>query len=585
MVYEDEQKQIKDFEKVRRLASHMLKYKKEVVLIALSILTSTAVTMLAPYVLGLSVNSITQEKFTQTAEFGALYGALYVLNYFAENRRSYLLPVVSQKVIKDLRDECFRTLQIVPIDYYSKREAGRIMSYVLNDAEALSDFLTFQLPQVLAGFIGVIGSIAIMLYLNLSLTAISISVIPALALFSFALQGKIRKNFLETRRTIAVVTARLQEAISGIRVIKAFSKEREISKRFDEANVNNMLANLKANRLTSSFNSVILVIEAFGIALVLFYGSKEVLSGEITIGLLVSFLAYVQGFFNPIIQLSQFYNSYQTAMVGLERIYRLIDSAPKSDEKPAIPAPELKGEIEFQDVHFSYDGKTEVLKGVSFVIPSGSKVAIVGPTGAGKSTLVNILLKFYKPTSGRVLVDGYDIFSLETKSYRSQLAVVLQEPFLFSTTVFDNIRFGSKTTKEEVLKTLKELELEDIFSSLPQGIDTQLTERGGNLSEGQKQVVSFLRAIVRKPKIIILDEATSQLDPFTESRLQKALFKALSGRTSIIIAHRLSTVKTCDFVIYIDNGKVVEMGPPSKLVNSDGRFAKMLKAFSDSSAF
>jgi ABC-type multidrug transport system fused ATPase/permease subunit len=567
-----------DGQKVRRLVKQVMAYRMYVAVVVLSIFVSSTVSMLAPYVLGVTVDRIVGRNFLSAMYAALIYLSLYVVNYAAENRRSFYVPYVSQMVVKKLRDSCFETLQRVSVTYFTQREAGQIISRVTNDAEALSEFLTFQLPAVLSGMTGVVASIAIMVYLDPSLTLVSVSVIPLLALFTFAIQGRVRRNFLETRRKIAVVTARLQEAISGIRVIKAFSKEGEMANRFDVANIQNMNANIKANRLTATFNSSVQLIEAAGIALVLYFGAHQVLSGAITIGLLVSFVAYVQGFFNPVLQLSQFYNSYQSAMVGLDRIYRLVDTPADKDEG-LIPVEVIRGEVEFQNVSFSYDGKNEVLHDVSFVVPAGKKVAIVGETGAGKSTIVGILLKFYQPTGGRVLVDGYDLSKMKTVDYRKRISVILQEPFLLNATVIDNIRLGNPmATRGSVEEILRRVGLEDVFAMLPEGLDTVITEMGANLSEGQKQLVSFVRALVRDPCMIIMDEATSQIDSYTEAKLREAMKRGFKGRTVITIAHRLSTVVDSDLVVFVKSGRIAEIGSPYELLKGNGQFSGFFRS-------
>lgn len=567
-----------DGQKVHRLVKQVMAYRMYVAVVVLSIFVSSTVSMLAPYVLGVTVDRIVGRNFLSAMYAALIYLSLYVVNYAAENRRSFYVPYVSQMVVKKLRDSCFETLQRVSVTYFTQREAGQIISRVTNDAEALSEFLTFQLPAVLSGMTGVVASIAIMVYLDPSLTLVSVSVIPLLALFTFAIQGRVRRNFLETRRKIAVVTARLQEAISGIRVIKAFSKEGEMANRFDVANIQNMNANIKANRLTATFNSSVQLIEAAGIALVLYFGAHQVLSGAITIGLLVSFVAYVQGFFNPVLQLSQFYNSYQSAMVGLDRIYRLVDTPADKDEG-LIPVEVIRGEVEFQNVSFSYDGKNEVLHDVSFVVPAGKKVAIVGETGAGKSTIVGILLKFYQPTGGRVLVDGYDLSKMKTVDYRKRISVILQEPFLLNATVIDNIRLGNPmATRGSVEEILRRVGLEDVFAMLPEGLDTVITEMGANLSEGQKQLVSFVRALVRDPCMIIMDEATSQIDSYTEAKLREAMKRGFKGRTVITIAHRLSTVVDSDLVVFVKSGRIAEIGSPYELLKGNGQFSGFFRS-------
>lgn len=565
-----------DWEKIKRLLRHTFTYRRETLIVALTIVISSGVGMVGPYIIGLAAGDLAGKKLGLVATLAAVYAGLYMVNYVAENRRTYLMPVLSQRIITDLRNRCFQSLQKVSIRYFTKRETGRIMSYVTNDAEALSDFLTFQMPQVLAGFTTIIGTIAIMFYLDSSLTLIALIVIPVLGVYAALMQKRIRETYLETRRKIAVVTARLQETISGIRVIQAFAREDASATRFDAANTDNMRVNLKATKLTSFFNSSIQIIEALGIAIVLYFGARQVLTGVATVAILVTFVVYVQNFFNPVLQLSLFYNSYQSAMTGLDRVYRLADEKPQVEDTGSLTdLPSLSGRIEFQDVCFAYEQR-EVLHNVSFTIEPGKKVALVGPTGAGKSTIINLLLRFYDPTSGKVLVDGIDLKSIGPEDYRRHVAVVLQEALLFSGSVLDNIRLGNESlSKDEVVKLLERYDLLPFFESLPAGLDTQLSERGSNLSDGQKQMIAFARAVVRDPKIIVLDEATAQLDPVSEERMQRVLLNGLKGRTVVMIAHRLATVRIADQILYVEDGRILESGSYDELMSRGGKFARL----------
>ncbi|MEM3794589.1 MAG: ABC transporter ATP-binding protein, partial [Thermoprotei archaeon] len=479
---------------------------------------------------------------------------------------------------KDLRDMCFDSIQKVEASFYTKKPSGRIISNVTNDAEALSDFLTFQLPQVLAGLTAIVGSIGVMVYLDPSLTLVSLTIIPVLAVFSALMQRRVRERFFETRRKIAAVTANFQEVVGGVKVVKSFAREEEEARRFDKVNSENLEVNLKASKLSAFYNSMVQIIEAIGIAIVLFFGAKQVLASTITVGILVSFVLYVQNFFNPVLQLSLFYNSYQSAMTGLDRVYRLIDEGEKVTPKPnLLRVRRLKGQVEFVDVRFGYDGR-EVLHGVSFIIPAGSKVALIGPTGAGKTTVVNILLKFYEPSAGRVLVDGIDITQIDAKSFREHVAVVFQESILFEGSVMDNIRLGNPAlTEDEIKRLMVEYGLDPILSKLSEGYSTRLSERGSNISEGQKQLIGLARAIVKQPAMLILDEATSQLDPHTERVVQQAVMKLMQSRSVLIVAHRLSTIMLCDSVVYLNDGRVVTQGPPLKVLQDNPKLMSMYK--------
>lgn len=572
---EEENQYVSDSVKVRKLLRNVLKYRKESIIVIITVAVTSAAGMIGPLLIGLATNSIISRNFSSVIFLASVYSILYAAQYFAENRRVYHITMISQKVIKELRDSTFQTLQWVPLGFFSKNKTGRIISRVTNDAEALSDFLTFQLPQVMAGIMAVVASIAIMIYLDPFLTLISVSIIPVLLAVTLSLQKRMRKNFLETRKRIAAVTSNLSESISGMKVIQSFTREETAKKRFDLLNKRNMLANLKASRFSSLFGSAVQIIEASGIAMVLYAGSLQAFSGAISIGLLVAFVAYVQGFFNPVVQLSQFYNSYQSSMVGLDRIYRLQDTAIDDQRIPGMEFKGIKEKIEFKNVNFSF-GNTEVIHGVSLSIKKGQRVALVGPTGAGKSTISNLLLRFYRPSSGTIQIDGENIFDSDIESYRKPIAAVIQDPFLFRASVIDNVRFSSPgVSEEEIKECIEQYGLGDVFNSLSKGLYTDVGERGTNISEGQRQAVSLVRAVIRNPEMIILDEATSQLDAETEEKIQNALELAMKDKTVIIIAHRLSTLRITDRIFYVDHGKIIEEGELEELMERGGKFASL----------
>jgi ABC-type multidrug transport system fused ATPase/permease subunit len=454
------------------------------------------------------------------------------------------------------------------------------MSYITNDVDALADFVTFQLPQVLAGLATVILVFPVMFFFNSGLTLVSLIVIPPLVILTLAFQGKIQESFVETRKKIAVVTAKLQEGISGVRVTQSFVEEDRASENFDSANVENLRANLRANRLTSLFNALVQLIEACGIAFVIWYGSREIISGVLSVGVLVAFLFYLNSFFNPIIQLTTFYNSYQSAVTGFDRVLQVLDtpievSEPKISKR--ILSAESQGKIEFQDVSFGYDQSLPVLKNVSLKIDSNEVIAIVGPTGAGKSSLVSLILRFYDPQNGSVLVDGVDVREMKFKEFRGKISIVPQDPFLFQATILDNIRYGRQdAADDEVIEVGKKVGLDEVVKKFPEGYHTMINEAATNLSMGQKQMICFSRALLRNPKILILDEATSGVDPVAEVQLQKALTLLLENRTAIIIAHRLSTVRLADRIIVLQGGRIVEEGRFDQLLERrEGIFANM----------
>ena len=552
-----------------RLLREILAYKRNSAIIITSILGSSIIAMIGPYLIGIATDSIIALKFKILIVLAILYLGIYLVNYGAENRRTKYMMNTSQAVIKDLRDRAFKNLQYVPLKYYAGKNAGQIISRITNDAETLSDFLTFQLPQVVAGIAGIIASIFIMVYLDPILTVYAIIIIPMLLATIFLMNKKIKFNYMNVRRRIAELTGNVSESINGIKAVKSSGTENVFNGNFDTVNSNNYYANLKAVRLTSLFSSIVQVIEGLGIMIVLYEGGTEVFGKIISIGILVSFIVYVQGFFNPIVQLSQFYNSYQSSSIAIERIYRIIDEE-KDYKVNGEKTPAFSRDIMLSSVTFSY-GQERIIDNLSMIIQKGQRIAIIGKTGAGKTTISNLILNFYKPDAGTIYMDGIDINDFNTMEYRKLFGVILQDPFLFDGTILDNVRFADSSIPEDaVLQKISELGLESIIG--PLGLYAEVGERGTNLSEGQRQAVSILRAAVNNPQIIIMDEATSQLDMKNEGIIQDAIFKFMEGKTIIIIAHHLETIINSDYVYYIDNGRILEEGAPDQLMNKGTRF-------------
>lgn len=568
---------------LRRLISYMLVYRKDFAVVGASLIFAAAVGVIGPYLLAIvALNDIVTRRFfgfTGVAGAVSAYVVLYLLNYFSDNKRTYHMQIMGQNVIQDIRRDSFEKLQRVSPSYYSTRETGRIMSYITNDVDALSDFMTFQLPAVLAGLILIVSIVPTMLYFNFTLTFVAFAVIPPLVVLTLAFQGRIQSSFVETRKKIAIVTSKLQEGIAGVKVTQSFTEEQRVSEDFDAVNQENLETNLHANKLTSLFSALIQLIEAGGIALVIWYGTTEVIRGQVTPEIVVAFLLYMNSFFTPIIQLTTFYNSYQSAVTGLDRVIQLMDTSIE------VPAPKESNlaldnskaiEIEFDHVTFGYTNDLPVIKDLNLKIASEEVVAIVGHTGAGKSSIVNLILRFYDPQQGRVMMNGIDLREIDFSKFRDKLSLVPQDPFLFQATIFENIRYGKEdATDQQIIDLCKRLGVDDFIGHLQEGYNTLVNESATNLSMGQKQMVCFARAIIREPKLLIMDEATSGLDPIAELQLQRALAISLKGRTAIIIAHRLSTIRLADRIIVMRDGEIAEEGSFAELNARNGLFSKM----------
>ncbi len=562
--------------------SDMYSHKPEFYRVITVIIINAAAGALYPISLAFAINGVVYRHIMDLYIFGAGFFLLYLIQFFASRSRTIYSTYLAQSVVKNMRDKSFENLQYVPVNFFSNVKAGYLISRITNDGEMLSEFLTFQLPQVLSGITTVIVSVGVMFYYDFNLSLYALVIVPIVIAFSFAIRNRVRKNYIRTRKTIAAITGNLAENIGAIRAIKSFNVEDTVDSNFDSINDQNFKANMKAAKLSSSYGAVLRIIEAFGIVLVIYIGAGEVFSGVITLGILVAFIVYVQEFFDPVTQLSQLYNSYQSAMVGAERIYGIMDyPRSKNESNVETPVDSIKS-IEFKDVTFSY-GDNPALKNITLEIKQGEHIGIVGHTGAGKTTLANLILKFYSPTEGEILLNGADLASANTKSYRRSVIPVLQDILLFKGSVFENVIFyENNKTRGDVEKLIEEFNLNEIFRDLPNGIDSDVGEMGRNLSEGQRQAVSILRAFIRNPEIVLLDEPTSQIDLISERLLIRSLRKFLKDRTLILITHRFSMISLVDHIIALEHGEIVEQGSYSELLKKKGLFYRMNSAQTNS---
>jgi ATP-binding cassette, subfamily B, multidrug efflux pump len=478
-----------------------------------------------------------------------------------------------------MRERIFERLQRLPLRYFDRHPVGDLMSRVTNDVDTLNQLLSQGITQLLGSLFSLIGIVVAMLILDWRLALVSFAIIPVMLLTNVFFARRARRAFRTTRETVGDVTAGLQEEIIGVREAQAFNRTAANIERFRERNAANRAANVQAVAITSAFAPAIDVLSTLATAVVIGYGGYLVLTGTLTVGLLTAFLIYVQQFFRPILLASQVYTQGQAALAGAERIYNILDEEPEPPDPPgAGKLGEIEGRIQFEDVIFAYDPGRHVLHDVSFHIEPGQTVALVGPTGAGKTTIANLIPRFYDATGGSVRVDGFDVREVERRSLRRRIASVLQEPFLFSGTVAENIRYGRlDATQEEIEAAARAVSAHRFITALPHGYDTQLGTGGGTLSGGQRQLVSFARAVLADPRILILDEATSNIDTRTEALIQTALRTLLRGRTSVVIAHRLSTIRNADVILVVESGRVVERGTHASLLSSDGLSADLYR--------
>jgi ATP-binding cassette subfamily B protein len=500
--------------------------------------------------------------------------------WVASYAQTYLVGWVGQRALADLRLQMFRHLEEMPVAFYERRPAGMLISRMTNDVEALDSLVTDTVVTLFQASLTLIGSIGILLYLDAELALYTFLIFPVMAIGSLAFRIASADAYRRTRETISAITVYLQETLSGIRVVRAFAQEPRHRAHFAALNNVNRDANLVTVNLNAAYFPLVEFVSAVATVGILIIGGRQAINGHIEIGVLVGFIAALNGFFDPIGQLSQVYTTYQSGMAALDKIFELLDETPELTDKPgAIELPRIRGEIRFEDVSFRYrtgDGVKLALDDVSLTVPPGQTVALVGATGAGKSTFAKLVARFYDPTEGRVLVDGHDLRDVAARSLRSQMGIVPQEAFLFSGTIADNISFGRPDAgAEEIEAAARAVGAWDFIADLPAGADTEVGERGVQLSAGQRQLVAFARALIADPRILVLDEATSNVDLHTEGRIEAGLRRLLAGRTAIVIAHRLSTIRQAGRIVVLEHGRIVEQGSHDELIGAGGPYATL----------
>jgi ATP-binding cassette, subfamily B, multidrug efflux pump len=504
---------------------------------------------------------------------------VYVAGALAQRGQIRQVGSVGQSVLASMRERIFEKLQRLPLRYFDRHPVGDLISRVTNDVDTLNQLLAQGFTQLLGSFFSLSGIFVAMLILDWRLALVCFTIIPVMLAVNVFFARRARRAFRTTRETVGDVTANLQEEIVGIREAQAFNRTATNIERFRERNAANRAANVQAVAITSAFAPAIDVLSTLATAIVIGYGGFLVVTGTLSVGLLTAFLIYVQQFFRPVQLAAQVYTQAQAALAGAERIYNILDEAPEAPDPPGTPPlGDIEGSIEFENVTFAYEPGRPVLRDVSFTIEPGQTAALVGPTGAGKTTIANLIPRFYDASAGAVRVDGLDVRGVTRKSLRSRIATVLQEPFLFSGTVAQNIGYGRlEASRQEIESAARAVSAHGFISALPQGYDTPLGPGGGTLSQGQRQLVSFARAVLADPRILILDEATSNIDTRTEALIQEALGTLLEGRTSLVIAHRLSTIRNADLILVVESGRIVESGTHASLLGAGGLYADLYR--------
>ncbi len=580
--------------KLRGLAGLMRPYRRRVILMSIALVIGVAASLApAPLAAKAIDGGIIPGNLTVLNLVVVVYLISVLLVWGCSYAQTFLVGWVGQRALADLRRRIFAHLQQMPVGFYERRSAGVLISRMTNDVDALNSLVTDTIVTLFQASLTLIGSVVILLLLDWQLALLVFLIFPVMAVASLLFRIASADAYKRTRETIGSLTGYLQETLSGVRVVRAFAQEPAHRKRFSVLNESNRSANMTTVNLNAVYFPAVELVAALAVVIVILFGGLQAIDGKVEIGVLVGFIAALNGFFDPITQLSQVYTTYQSGMAALDKIFELLDTESDLVDAPdAIELPQIKGEIRFDDVSFAYQPRVgasgeagavkTALDNVSVTVPAGETIALVGATGAGKSTFAKLIARFYDPTSGAVSVDGHDLRSVTMHSLRSQMGIVPQEGYLFSGTIADNLAFARpQASREQLEDAAKAVGAWTFIESLTDGLDTQIGERGAMLSAGQRQLLAFARALVADPRILILDEATANVDIHSELAIEQALRRLLAGRTAIVIAHRLSTIRQASRILVLSDGRVVEQGDHDSLLALNGAYSNLYSAWAE----